>query len=99
MADNATARRHARSHARNENNVQLCQPTVPRSHVCGVVGVRMFGDALSSFSQRSYHCVCSGCGSSGVPHSLQNLKFSGLGNPQCVHFSQQSLALLLQGAE
>jgi hypothetical protein len=33
---------HTRSHARNEANVQLCQPPLPKSHVRGVVGVRVW---------------------------------------------------------
>jgi hypothetical protein len=32
---------HARSRARNEDNIQLCQPTMPESRVRGVVGVRV----------------------------------------------------------
>jgi len=33
---------HARSRARNEATVQLCQPPLPKSGVRGVVGVRVF---------------------------------------------------------
>jgi hypothetical protein len=44
--ENVSARRRA---ARNEANFQLCQPTMPKSRVRGVVGVRVFADVCFSF--------------------------------------------------
>lgn len=37
-----SARRNAQTNSRNENNVQMSQPTTPKSRDVGVVGVRVF---------------------------------------------------------
>jgi len=51
MAGNAAAHRHARSRTRNQATFQLCQPTMPKSRVVGVTGVRVLAVA-----HRPSHC-------------------------------------------
>jgi len=49
---------HARRAARNEANVQLCQPNLPESRVRGVVGVRVLAvRALLDYCWSS-RCFC-----------------------------------------
>lgn len=55
MSQNAIARRHARTAPRNEDNLPLCQPTMPESRVRGVVGVCVFSDVQVLGNQLLLH--------------------------------------------